>query len=119
MSGDQPKTHIQPTNTKPEDLDTHSQTTNNIPYPKLDSNTAVPPPQPGATAKDVATTTMPTKSNPIVTPTPFPTPAKSLFSLLGEVRKRVDDLVYNLTNFLLVHFILSLKSESKFKKCWE
>jgi hypothetical protein len=117
MCGDQPKTHVQPTNTKPEDLDTHSQTTNNIPYPKLDSNTAVPPPQPGATAKDVATTTMPTKSNPIVTPTPFPTPAKSLFSLLGEVRKRVDDLVYNLTNYLLVHFILSLKSESRFKKC--
>jgi hypothetical protein len=118
MSGDQPKTHIQPTNTKPEDLDTHSQTTNNTPYPKLDPNNVLPPPpQPGATATDVATTTMPTKSNPIVTPTPFPTPAKSLFSLLGEVRKRVDDLVYNLTNYLLVHFILSLKSESRFKKC--
>ncbi|MCH86191.1 GEM-like protein 1 [Trifolium medium] len=96
MSGDQPKTHVQPTNTKPEDFDSHSHTTNNTLYPKLDPNDVVPPPpQPGATATDVATT-MPTKSNPNVTPAPFPTPAKSLFSLLGEVRKRVDDLVDDL-----------------------
>ncbi|CAJ2641078.1 unnamed protein product [Trifolium pratense] len=75
---------VQPTNTKPEDSASH--TADYAPYPKLDPNDVVPPPQPAAATQSRATdaaTTMPAESNPYVSPAPVsaPTSAKSLFSL--------------------------------------
>jgi hypothetical protein len=81
---------VQPTNIKPQDSVSH--TPDYAPYPKLDPNDVVPPPQPAAstdsratdaTAAASATTTMPAESNPYVSPAPVsaPTSAKSLFSL--------------------------------------
>lgn len=70
--------------------DSHSHTPSDYaPYPKIDPNDVAPPPPPPSQsvatesrATDAATT-MPTESNPYVSPAPVPapTPAKSLFSI--------------------------------------
>ncbi|XP_057427406.1 GEM-like protein 1 [Lotus japonicus] len=99
MSGDQP--HPQPptttttatttTPTKPHDSDSHS--TEYAPYPKLDPNDVVPPPpsQPINTpspldARGDAATTMPTESNPYVSPSPVPTSNSSAKNTLDSVK---------------------------------
>lgn len=84
MTGaDQPQ--VQPADTKPEHSasDSHSHTPSDYaPYPKIDPNDVAPPPSQSVPTESRATdaaTTMPTESNPYVSPAPVPapTPAKS------------------------------------------
>ncbi|PNX92173.1 gem-like protein 1-like [Trifolium pratense] len=105
---------VQPTNTKPEDSASH--TADYAPYPKLDPNDVVPPPQPAAATQSRATdaaTTMPAESNPYVSPAPVsaPTSAKntldSVKDVLGkwgkkaaEATKKAEDLAGNMWQHL-------------------
>ncbi|XP_045821437.1 GEM-like protein 1 [Trifolium pratense] len=105
---------VQPTNIKPENSASH--TADYAPYPKLDPNDVVPPPQPAAATQSRATdaaTTMPAESNPYVSPAPVsaPTSAKntldSVKDVLGkwgkkaaEATKKAEDLAGNMWQHL-------------------
>ncbi|CAI8599185.1 unnamed protein product [Vicia faba] len=121
MTGvDQPQVQPADTNTKPEHSasDSHSHTPSDYaPYPKIDPNDVAPPPPSQSVATESratgAATTMPTESNPYVSPAPVPapTPAKntldSVKDVLGkwgkkaaEATKKAEDLAGNMWQHL-------------------
>ncbi|XP_027356560.1 GEM-like protein 1 isoform X2 [Abrus precatorius] len=129
MSGDQ----TQPTNAKPDEIHAPTQTPNTkpedsqsqsqshtpdyAPYPKLDPDDVVPPPQQPlesrAPISTDAATTMPHESNPYVSPAPVPAPTSakstldSVKDVLGkwgkkaaEATKKAEDLAGNMWQHL-------------------